>query len=586
MADDLERFIEYLGWVRTLEPAQVARGLEQSLFVSAVDPPGLPTIRDLSSEEIATAWRRLADDMVSGKKPEQLSLYVHVPFCSRRCTYCIFHSKADQTASDEWEYLDKLKREIEPLSEALEGLRFSTCYIGGGTPTCLKADCLAELLDLVARSFLRRRCGQWAFECNPLSASPQKARLFEAHGFNHVNIGVQTLNRQALNMTKRGYQTEEMVAKAVRTMQASRFYVNVDLLHGLPGDDPVSLQASLRTVFDLGPQRVTIYDLSPSTPLDFDPPMDLPKLAERLEGEGRKRGFSMMVDATCLEFTRPDDTSRLSHERSLGSRAEIYDDTTSRPSSLLGVGPRARSYLYGELTYLRSTSGIGAASEQQAPVARGRALSLDEERSRFLVKALAEPTGLAEACYQDRFGESLHDRFGAQLDALETLGLLENDNGIVRLSADDPAKRFAAELVLVDPELARMAMGSQYALPSSAEEAEPRPADDLRILADQLRPHLLELNAKVMPALGLAICSVEADPGRGVTVRISAGGDQADRGETILHVEAMAGAKKYLQAAGCLAISYHQDTPLDTPSKRSAFRQIAACLSRIGPKLR
>ncbi|MBN2495892.1 MAG: radical SAM protein [Deltaproteobacteria bacterium] len=442
-----ERLSAHLRLVEQLDAAALYRGVEQYFFVSPLQPPTLPGIRALTLGQICASWRSLARDIEDGKAPEMVNLYLHVPFCQHRCTYCIFHSTVATPERVE-SYLAMLKSEMTHLARAVEGLEFATCYIGGGTPTVLSDRQTCELLDHLDSCFQRRRGGQWAFECNPLSVTETKARIFSDHGFNHVNIGVQTLEPEVLARVNRAYETEAMVLESLRILMNQRFFTNVDLLHGLPGD---TLESELRTferILRQRPQRVTIYNLSPSTPLEDLGPRDLAPLAERILSLSEQAGYYASIDSTCIGVNRYDHNSRMRDEVELAGERIDYSDTADRPSSLLGLGSSARTFIYGRISYQRDEHEPGRL-HSDAPIARGRILGRSEEQRRFVTKRLADK-GLRLKDYESRFAEILEDRFQTECEALHSLGLIEERDGVLVHTGDDPATRFAAELFFVE----------------------------------------------------------------------------------------------------------------------------------------
>jgi oxygen-independent coproporphyrinogen-3 oxidase len=442
-----QRYASALALARAMDPRAVARGVDQAFFVSPVDPPSLPAIRDLDAAALRAVWRDLASDIRAGRAPELLSLYVHVPFCYRRCSYCIFSSReiGDGAAVDT--YLDGLRQEVELLAPELAGLGFITRYLGGGTPTALAPEKLAALLELLDGAFSRRRGGQWAFECNPQSVSRERVALFAEHGYNHVNIGVQSLDAQVLERANRAYQTTALVERAVRLLLEMRFYTNVDLLHGLPGESDAGFEDGLRRVVALGPHRITIYGLSPATPLRFERACGLEQLAERSAAVPQAAGYRLTtLDSTCLEFSRDDGDSRLHDENMQAGSRVRYDDASDEPLNLLGLGPAARSSLPGRMGYLRLPGKHGISGT----MARGRPMDERFEQARFAALHLPSAAGLDPAAYRRRFGTGPEERFGGDLDEAVRMGLLHSEAGSYRHTSDDPVQRYAVELALID----------------------------------------------------------------------------------------------------------------------------------------
>ncbi|MBW1811805.1 MAG: radical SAM protein [Deltaproteobacteria bacterium] len=445
-----ERLQDFTRLAESLGTPIIKRGVLQHYFVSPVLP-----MEPLTLSKIADAWRRLAANIKAAKAPELLSLYIHIPFCTHKCKYCIYHSIGDFDPADLEAYLARLHAEIDFYSSIFEGIGFVTCYIGGGTPTVLDEEQLERLLSHIDKAFKRKRGGEWAFEGNPLTATESKARIFESHGFNRVSFGVQTLNSKALDNVNRGYQSTERVVETLKIMQACRLWVNVDLIHGLPQDSFESMALSLTKILEHDPTQVTVYGLSPYTPAEVRP-SQLPSMeatVAHLKDLAEKTGYEINLLSTCFDLIKKSCNNRLEEEIRSAERGFVYDDTTVEPFSLLGIGPTARSYVYGQMRLTFDKYPVDSPFDPHVNCARGREITMDEERRRYIVHRLESSEGLRPVKYTEFFGEGLAGSFSQELQILFDLGLLREQAGSIVHVSDDPTVRFAAELFFVDPEM-------------------------------------------------------------------------------------------------------------------------------------
>jgi oxygen-independent coproporphyrinogen-3 oxidase len=211
--------------------------------------------------------QRTADGgWTNGAGPEERprSLYVHVPFCVRRCSYCDFAVRATREApTDEW--LDAVTTEMRLLA-ADRGwdapLKLDTVYLGGGTPSMLAPHAMAELRERLAPFAVWNDAAEWTCEANPESFAPETARAWRAAGVNRISLGAQTFHEPALRWMGRMHGADGP-ARAMETARAAGFgNVSVDLIFGLPerlgrdwGDDLV--RALL-----LEPEHVSLYGLT------------------------------------------------------------------------------------------------------------------------------------------------------------------------------------------------------------------------------------------------------------------------------------------------------------------------------------
>jgi putative oxygen-independent coproporphyrinogen III oxidase len=195
------------------------------------------------------------------------SLYLHIPFCERRCEYCDFVSMAGRQREEE--YLDALRAEIRDLAARFGRLRLDTVFVGGGTPSYAQPHRLAGVLAEVRRGFDLGADCEVTLEANPSSVSEARARVWIEAGFNRVSIGIQSLAPDVLGFLGRVHDRERAIA-AVGEVRAAGFRrVSCDLIYAVPGLDDARWAATLEGVVALGPEHVSAYELTvePGTPL-------------------------------------------------------------------------------------------------------------------------------------------------------------------------------------------------------------------------------------------------------------------------------------------------------------------------------
>ena len=191
--------------------------------------------------------------------PERPSLYVHLPFCVRKCRYCDFNSWA-WAGQDLHRVVDALLLEAERRAR---GLCPPTVFVGGGTPTLLPASELARLLDgLHEISGFRDSSRETTVEANPESLDAERAAALREGGADRLSLGVQSLRKEVLEAYDRVHGPAE-VLEAVRTARAAGFHrLNVDLIYAFPGQDPELWFQALAEVLALEPEHVSAYELS------------------------------------------------------------------------------------------------------------------------------------------------------------------------------------------------------------------------------------------------------------------------------------------------------------------------------------
>lgn len=199
------------------------------------------------------------------------ALYLHVPFCVKRCGYCDFHTRAvarDDARIDD--YVERLVMEVRKASKAEELGSIESVYIGGGTPTHMGSARLSSLLYALSVSVELTREGlEFTMEANPESLDARLVRDIWALGVNRLSIGVQSFDDEVLKVLGRAHDSAS-AKSAVATAQERFENVSVDLMCGIPGQSDESFESSLRQAVALGVTHVSVYPLSvePHTPFD------------------------------------------------------------------------------------------------------------------------------------------------------------------------------------------------------------------------------------------------------------------------------------------------------------------------------
>ena len=235
-------------------PESAERLLEQSFFVT---PARRKLCVQASLASVAAAEKLETNDV---------SVYIGIPFCPSRCSYCSFVSQTEGSAGKLLTpYLDCLLREIETVGAGLRraGLRLRTLYIGGGTPTTLNAAQLRQLMEAVNRHFDRSGLIEYTVEGGrPDTLDPEKLRLIRALGADRMSINPQTMNDRVLRTVGRPHSAADVERAYAQAVEAGFASINMDLIAGLPGDDPESFARSLDRVLALGPSNVTVHTLA------------------------------------------------------------------------------------------------------------------------------------------------------------------------------------------------------------------------------------------------------------------------------------------------------------------------------------
>lgn len=284
------------------------------------------------------------------------SLYVHVPFCARKCSYCAFYSEASNGELVN-RYVAALAREMERVADSLKP---QTVFFGGGTPSLLNLRQWETVLDAMDRLGLSG-AAEWTVECNPATVSLEKARLLRASGVNRISMGVQSLKEELLEKLGRIH-TREMVFRSFEILRQAGFdNVNLDLMFGIPGQSLADWRDTLAEVLALGSEHLSCYEViyEEDTPLyeqlragQFEVDEDLTcTMYEELLEAAAQAGFEQYEVAN---FARKGEQRvaaralRCSVDTHVTALACRHNVNYWRGGFFHGLGPSATSYVEGE----------------------------------------------------------------------------------------------------------------------------------------------------------------------------------------------------------------------------------------------
>ena len=214
-------------------------------------------------------------------RPEDLSLYVGIPFCPTRCAYCSFVSRTVGKKTELLNpYLAALEKELAITGRLLEtsGKKVRTIYIGGGTPTTLSSSQMAWLLDAIRDSFDLSRCIEFTVEGGrPDTLDAEKLRTIAAHGADRMSINPQTMEDHVLRACGRPHKAADVIRAYHEAVDAGFKAINMDLIAGLPQDSVDGFKRSLDAVAALDPANITVHTLALKKGADlFEKRVDLP----------------------------------------------------------------------------------------------------------------------------------------------------------------------------------------------------------------------------------------------------------------------------------------------------------------------
>ena len=401
-----------------------------------------------------------------------MELYIHIPFCVKKCRYCDFLSFAGKEACFK-DYIMALCAELDSYGPMIRERGLDTIFIGGGTPSILPADIMEILLkkvdSLIADSGSKLK--EYTIECNPGTLNAEKLRLYKCHGINRLSIGLQSANDTELKMLGRIHDYAAFLDNYRLARSEGFDNINIDLISALPGQTVSSWERTLRTVAELGPEHISAYSLiiEPGTLFyeiygwDSRKPDDVHGEPCCSDGDCRENNSTVRTDIAIHENLPPlpdEDTEREIYRMTARVLAEYgyerYEISNyAKPgygskhnlgywtgADYIGAGLGASSYLCERGTDGRLLSGVRFKNTGDlADYTAGRRDRKDEEKlarrdliGEYMMLRLRLTDGFAEAEFSQCFGESCDALFGDIIDKYCGMGLMERSEGRIRLT--------------------------------------------------------------------------------------------------------------------------------------------------------
>ena len=362
---------------------------------------------------------------------KKCGLYVHIPFCHRKCLYCDFFSAGDKIA--DWDaYIKAILSEASVRREELPSSP-STLYIGGGTPSLIPTEHFLRLMQGLKEFFPSLSPDEFTIEANPDDIDEERINVWKAEGVNRVSLGVQSFNNDELKAVGRLHSATQ-AEDAILLLKENFSNVSTDLIFGLPGQTIESWQKTVEKMIDLCPAHISAYSLmyEQGTPLTAlretgrlkaTPEEDSERMFEFLTEKLRGAGYERYEISN---YARPEMYSR--HNTSywkgipylgLGPSAHSYD------------GEKARRWNVPDLKgYLRHY----AAKDVETPIYKEEILTEEELREEYILTRMRMAEGITLAEYDNLWGEESGEILRRNARKEIERGLLREKDGNIFLT--------------------------------------------------------------------------------------------------------------------------------------------------------
>ena len=363
---------------------------------------------------------------------KELELYLHIPFCERKCAYCDFLSApADLPV---WiSYMKKLQEEIAYYGLEFEEYQVSSIFLGGGTPTILEGYQLAAILETVKKYFRLVADAEITVECNPGTLTAGKAEKLVQAGFNRLSMGLQSADDRELQLLGRIHNFAQFLESYDLARKAGFENINVDLMSALPGQTMDLWKNSLEKVAELEPEHISAYSLTIEEGTPFYQKYSTLDGQRMLPTEREDRGM--------YHFTKEFLEEKGYHRYEISNYAKEgmesrHNMTYWNGGSYVGFGLGAASYLNGKRfsntkdKHEYWEDAKNAYQNYRLTDAQTEQATMEE----FMFLGLRMMKGISPQEFEEKFHQDFGTIYGRAVAKLKMQGLLEEEGGRIRLT--------------------------------------------------------------------------------------------------------------------------------------------------------
>ena len=359
-------------------------------------------------------------------KKRNLELYLHIPFCVRKCNYCDFFS-ASGTEEEQAAYVSAMVQEIQSYQELSGEYEVQTIFLGGGTPSLLTPEQIEQIFNAIYHTFSVNENAEITMEMNPGTVDIKKLHAMKAAGVNRLSIGLQSAQNEELKMLGRIHTFEEFLETWKLIEQAGFKNRNIDLMSALPGQTIESYEDTLSKVLALEPEHISAYSLileEGTVFYDWYEKGKLDRGAWKLPSEEEEYAMGELTILRLAEagmyryeisnYAKPGKECR--HNLGYWDRTEY-----------LGIGAGSSSLIKGErFDHIRDRKAyIEKIRNGESILIDRELLSVESQMEEFMYLGLRMTEGISEIDFEQNFGQKLENIYGSVLQKYKETGFLE-----------------------------------------------------------------------------------------------------------------------------------------------------------------
>jgi putative oxygen-independent coproporphyrinogen III oxidase len=345
-------------------------------------------------------------------------IYVHIPFCVKKCPYCDFYSITD--TSLEPRFISAVISEMDMICNL--SFKFDTLYIGGGTPSVLEAELITRIIETASGLYKLLPDSEITIEVNPGTVQPEKLREYKNAGVNRISIGVQSFQENNLNFLGRIHTVKDSDLAIKWARDAGFENIAIDLIYGIPGQTRETWLCDLEQAVLYEPEHLSCYMLTyeSGTPMEKNLQKGLFKpLDEEMVGEL----FTVTAEFLAAKGYEQYEISNFAYAENLRSR---HNQKYWSFAPYIGLGPSAHSFIKPKRCWNKTsvTAYIKDLEEGKPPMDGQEVLSKEQMMTESIFLGLRKADGIDVSEFNSRFDKNFFKIFEKQIDNFEKKGLM------------------------------------------------------------------------------------------------------------------------------------------------------------------
>ena len=347
-----------------------------------------------------------------------LGLYLHIPFCVKKCAYCDFYSICDLTQTDA--YVKALAAQIKSFRAYRKTHIVNTVYFGGGTPSILTGDQICYLLDVIRQNFKLTDDVEITMEANPGTLDTEKLSGYRWAGINRLSIGLQSANDAELKMLSRIHTKDDFEENFYLARLEGFDNISIDLMHGLPYQTEKQLMDTLDYVIALNPEHISLYGLRIEPGTEFGDNEELIRNIpeDNVWANRYLQASKKLASAGFLQY-------EISNFSKLGFECR-HNIRYWKCEEYLGFGPAAHSFIDGKrFSYTKEFKNyIFDPTDFTSRLDENNDISLEEQAKEFVMLGFRMVQGINVAEYNERYNDDFNARYKEDLQHYIDLGFI------------------------------------------------------------------------------------------------------------------------------------------------------------------